>query len=126
MFNNLRIGDKAKRAVSFTPTHPDPAIGRKHGITLSLHGKHSEQYRNAIADMLRRTKKNKDLSTDEAVEESAKLIASCAAGWEGVTGDDGKAKKFNQAELLEILKDDDFRWLRLQCEAFMAADDNFF
>jgi hypothetical protein len=120
MFNKLRIGDNAKQAKKFVPTHPNPEIGNKHGISLSLHGKHSEEYRNAIADMLRRSKDNED-DIDKAMIESAKLIAACCEGYEG-----GDTKKFDRKALEETLQDDDYRWLRLQCERFIQQDSNFF
>ena len=126
MFNKLRIGSQAKSAKKFTPIHPNPEIGKSHGISLLLHGKHSEEYRNAIAAMLRRSKR-RELTTDESIEESAKLIVNCCEGWEGVTEDDSdKLKKFNREELMTLLQEDDFRWMRLQAEQFMNTDDNFF
>jgi hypothetical protein len=120
MFNSLRIGDKAKAANKFTPVHPDRAIGKTHGISLMLHGKHSPEYRNAIADMLRRSKKG-DQSFEDTVEESAKLIGACCESYEG--GDD---KKFDRKALIETIKHEDYRWLRLQAEKFMQDDTNFF
>lgn len=124
MFDKLRIGDSAKESKPFTPVHPNEEIGKKHGISINLYGKHSEKYRNAVATTLRRAKKNP--TTDEMVEQSARLIATCADGWEGVTDDDGKPRKFDRKVLHEMLLDDDFRWLRLQAEQFMQNDDNFF
>ena len=53
-------------------------------------------------------------------------MSRVAMEWVGVTDADGKSKKFNRKELQEMLIDDDFRWLRLQAEQFMADDDNFF
>ena len=125
MFDNLRIGSDAKSTKEFIPVHPNPAIGKKHGISLSLHGKYSEQYLNGTAAMLRRAKRS-GLTTEESIAESAKLIVACCENWAGVTDADGKDKKFNRKELLEMLTDDDFRWLRLQAEQFMSDDDNFF
>ena len=128
MFDKLRIGDSAKSAKTFTPIHPDPTIGKKHGISLQLHGKHSVLYRNAIAAMTRR-RKNRDITIDEAVDESVKLIVACCDGWEGVTEEKGKVTeivKFNRDKLTKVLSDDDFRWMRLQAETFMLQDDNFF
>ena len=75
--------------------------------------------------MLRRAKRA-GLTTEESIAESAKLIVACCEGWAGVTDADGKDKKFNRKELLDMLTDDDFRWLRLQAEQFMSDDDNFF
>lgn len=132
MFDNLRIGKSAKTSKPFTPEHPNPAIGKTHGISLMLHGKHSEEYRNAMAAILRRGKDRKDegMSAEEAVKvstnESAELIAACCDGWEGVTDADKKLKPFNRGELREMLADDDFRWLRLQAEKFIISDTNFF
>ena len=127
MFDQLRIGSEAKKAQKFTPIHPNPEIGKKHGISLLLHGKHSELYRNATADMMRRSRKG-GRTTDGAIEESATLIVTCCAGWKGVTEKDDpkKEKKFNRRELHAMLIDDDFRWLRLQAEQFMQDDDPFF
>lgn len=125
MFDKLRIGSDAKAAKDFTPNHPNAVIGKTHGISLSLHGKHSEQYRNATAALLRRAKRG-TLTPDEAVEESAKLIVACCDGWVGVTDAENKEKKFNRKDLFEMLINDDFRWLRLQAEQFMQEDDNFF
>jgi hypothetical protein len=34
--------------------------------------------------------------------------------------------KFDKDKLTSYLIDDDFRWMRLQAETFMQADDNFF
>lgn len=124
MFEQLRIGESAKSAKKFTPVHPNSAIGKKHGISLMLHGKHSEEYRNAIASMIRRSK-DSEQSVDDSIEESAKLIVACCGGWEGVT-EGSKAVKFSREKLLDILKDDDFRWMRLQAEKFMAQDSHFF
>ncbi len=122
MFNKLRIGDNAKLAKKFVPTHPNPAIGNKHGISLLLHGKHSEEYRNAIADMLRRSKaKDEDNDINDAIVESAKLIAACCESYEG-----GDTEKFDRKALEETLQDDDYRWLRLQAERFIQQDSNFF
>ena len=125
MFDKLRIGSDAKDAKKFTPLHPNPKIGKTHGISLFLHGKYSEQYLEGTAAMLRRAKRTA-LTTEESIQESAKLITACAESWEGVTDADGKTKKFNKAELQTMLADDDFRWLRLQAEQFMSDDDNFF
>ena len=126
MFNKLKIGLKAKAANKFTPIHPDPMIGKKHGISLSLHGKHSEEYRNAIAGTIRRSKK-RELTLEESIEESAKMVAMCCDDWEGVTDEkDGTTVPFDRKKLLEMLNEEDFRWLRLQAENFMAQDDNFF
>jgi hypothetical protein len=124
MFAKLKIGSAAKAANKFTPIHPDPAIGKSHGISLNLHGKHSEEYRNAIASTLRRAKR-RELTVDESIEESVKVIVACCTGWEGVTEDD-KAVKYDGKKLAEYLNDDDYRWMRLQAEQFMAQDDNFF
>lgn len=126
MFDKLRIGDTAKEAKPFTPVHPDPSIGKKHGITIMLHGKHSEVYRNSIAAAIRKGNKGGSKSAEEMVEESARHITACASGWQGVTDAEGKAKKFDRKKLFEILCDDDFRWMRLQAEQFMQQDDNFF
>ena len=120
MFDKIRIGDSAKQAKKFIPIHPDPKIGSKHGISLMLHGKHSEQYRNAIAAMLRRSKKG-EMSVESSMDESAKLIAACCESYDGAD-----SKKFDRSALEETLKDDDYRWFRLQAEAFMQQDDNFF
>lgn len=125
MFDKLKIGSKAKAAQKFTPIHPDLAIGKSHGISLFLHGKHSQEYRNAIAATLRRSKR-RDLTMDESIEESAKVIIACCDGWEGVSGEDKKPAKYEAAKLKVILEDDDYRWMRLQAEQFMAQDDNFF
>lgn len=125
MFNKLKIGSKAKASKKFTPIHPDPAIGKSHGISLSLHGKHSEEYRNAIAATLRRSKR-RELTIDESIEESVKVIVACCDGWDGVTDGDNKPIKYDAAKLSEHLNDDDYRWMRLQAEQFMAQDDNFF
>ena len=128
MFDQLRIGSDAKEAKSFTPTHPNRSIGKTHGISLQLHGKHSEQYANATAAMLRKRARQGSFTTEEAIEESAKLIVACCEGWAGVTekADPKKEKKFNRKELSEMLVDNDFKWLRLQAEQFMQDDDNFF
>lgn len=124
MFSKLKIGTAAKSAKKFTPIHPDPAIGKSHGISLQLHGKHSEEYRNAIAATLRRAKR-RDLTVEESIEESVKVIVSCCDGWDGIT-DDSKPVKYTNDKLTSYLLDDDYRWLRLQAEQFMAQDDNFF
>lgn len=125
MFDKLRVGKSAKEAQKFTPVHPDIDIGRKHGISLMLHGKHSIEYRNAISSYLRRTSK-RELTIDEQLEQSAKLIVKCCEGWEGVTTKEGKPEPYSAKKLMEILMDDDFRWMRLQAEQFQALDDNFF
>ena len=125
MFDTLRIGQKAKESKKFTPVHPDDEIGTKHGVSLMLCGKHSTEYRNAIAKMIKRSK-GKTLGTEESIRESARLIVDCCDGWEGVTDDAGKPAKFDKDKLTAILLDDDFRWMRLQAEAFQQADDNFF
>ena len=114
MFNKLRIGENAKSATKFTPVHPDPVIGTKHGISLMLHGKHSEEYRNAIAAMLRRSK-------EDSIKESATLIGACCESYDGAD-----EKKFDRKALIETLQHDDYRWLRLQAEKFMQEDSNFF
>lgn len=125
MFDSLRIGDSAKSAKKFTPIHPNEDIGTSHGISLLLHGKHSEEYRNAIAKMIRRTKK-KEQSVEESIKESVKLIVACCDGWEGVNDSAGKKEKYDADKLTALMLDDDFRWLRLQAESFMQLDDNFF
>ncbi len=125
MFDKLRIGKSAKQAKKFTPIHPDISIGKKHGISLMLHGKHSIEYRNAIAGYVRRTSK-RELSIDEQLEQSVKLIVSCCTGWEGVTDKSGKLDPYSSDKLFNILIDDDFRWMRIQAELFQTLDDNFF
>ena len=120
MFNKLRIGENAKQANKFVPVHPNPEIGRTHGISLSLHGKHSEEYRNAIAAMLRRQKKGEQ-SMEDSIKESAMLIGACCDNYEGAD-----EKKFDRKALIETLQEDDYRWLRLQAEKFMQEDSNFF
>lgn len=120
MFNKLRIGENAKSAQKFTPVHPNPEIGKNHGITLMLHGKHSEEYRNAIAAMLRRSKKGEQ-SMEDSIKESAMLIGACCESYEGAD-----EKKFDRKALIETLQEDDYRWLRLQAEKFMQEDSNFF
>lgn len=124
MFESLKIGNKAKASNKFTPVHPDPAIGKTHGISLSLHGKHSEEYRNALAAYIRKTKRG-NLTNDEQSEETSRLIVACCDGWEGVT-EEGKDVKFDRKKLFEILCDEDYRWMRAQADTFMAQDDNFF
>lgn len=128
MFDKLRIGSSAKEAKRFTPTHPNREIGKTHGISLLLHGKHSEQYANATAAMLRKRARQGSFTTEEAIEESAKLIVACCDGWEGVTeaADDTKARKYNRKQLSEMLVENDFKWMRLQAEQFMQDDDAFF
>ena len=126
MFDKLRVGTKAKSAQKFTPVHPDPEVGRKHGISLFLYGKHSIEYRNAVAATLRKSQQQ-ELNAEEAVEQSADLIVSCCSGWEGVTdGPDDKAVPYDAEKLRAILLDDDYRWMRLQAEQFMRTDVNFF
>jgi len=125
MFDKLKIGSSAKASQKFTPIHPNPDIGKSHGISLLLHGKHSEEYRNAIAGTIRRSKR-RELTIDESIEESVRVIVSCCTGWEGITDDDGKTVKYDGKKLSDILINDDYRWLRLQAEQFMAQDDNFF
>jgi hypothetical protein len=125
MFDTLRIGQKAKESKKFTPVHPDDEIGTSHGISLMLCGKHSTEYRNTIAKMIKRTK-GKTLNTDESIRESARLIVDCCDDWKGVTDEAGKAVKYDKDKLTAYLIDDDFRWMRLQAETFMQTDDNFF
>ena len=79
MFDQLRIGSDAKDAKEFTPVHPNPAIGKNHGISLLLHGKYSQQYLNGTAAMLRRAKRTA-MTTEESIQESAKLIVTCCDG----------------------------------------------
>lgn len=122
MFDSLRIGSKAKEAQKYVPVHPNPAIGDKHGVHLLLHGKYSEVYRNAMADMLRRTK-GKEQSPEEIARESAIFIADCCAGY--VTPDD-KKPEFSREKLIETLEQEDYRWLRLGAEKFMTSDTPFF
>lgn len=121
----LEIGEDAKSAQKFVPEHPNPAIGTSHGVALFLHGKHSTQYRDAVAATMRRQKKG-ELSLDETIKESARFIATCCEDYEGAVGEDGKPKKFNRKELVETLASEDYRWMRIACERFMAEDDNFF
>lgn len=125
MFDNLRIGSDAKSTKEFTPVHPNPAIGKKHGISLSLHGKHSEQYLNGTTSLLRKAKRG-GMTAEESIAESAKFIVSCCEGWSGVTDKEGKPEKYNRKKLHDMLLENDFRWLRLQAEQFMGDDDNFF
>lgn len=120
MFNTLRIGENAKQANKFVPVHPNPEIGKKHGISLMLHGKHSEEYRNAIAAMLRRQSKSEQ-SLEDGVRESATLIGACCESYDGAD-----EKKFDRKALIETLQEDDYRWLRLQAEKFIQEDSNFF
>lgn len=122
MFNELRIGSKAKEAQEFIPTHPNPSIGKNHGVKLYLHGKHSEVYRNAVADMLRQTK-GKEQNAEDIARASAELIAKCCTGY--VTPDD-KKPEYDREKLVETLADEDYRWLRLDAERFMNNDGNFF
>lgn len=125
MFEKLKIGESFKETRKFTPIHPNPDIGKKHGISLFLYGKHSEQYRNATAVTMRKNKAN--MSLDERVEVSAQQIIACCTGWEGVTEKDEKTEQtYNRGMLLKILTDDDFRWFRLQAEMFQLEDDNYF
>ncbi len=122
---NLEIGDDAKAAQKFVPEHPNPAIGTSHGVALFLYGKHSPQYRDAVAATMRRQKKG-ELSLAETIDESAKFIASCCEDYEGAKDENGKKKKFNRRELADTLASEDYRWMRIACERFMAEDDNFF
>lgn len=123
MFEALKIGDTAKQPQKFVPTHPNPAIGDKHGIALYLHGKHSEEYRNAIAAMLRRQRdKEGEQTPEDAIEESVQLISACCASYDI----DGKPAKFDRDKLMDTLRSDDYRWLRLQAERFMQQDNNYF
>lgn len=123
MFESLKIGDSAKQAQRFVPVHPNPAIGDKHGVALFLHGKHSEVYRNAISDILRRAK-DSERTPEQAIEESVELIVTCCTDYEGATG--SKSKGFDREELRKTLLQDDYRWLRLACERFMQQDENYF
>lgn len=123
MFEVLKIGESAKKPQKFVPKHPNPEIGDKHGIALYLHGKHSEEYRNAIAAMLRRQReKEGEQSPDEAINESVELITACCAGYD--IG--GKPADFDREKLAETLRADDYRWLRIQAERFMQQDDHYF
>lgn len=128
MLDKLRIGAKAKATQPFTPEHPDPAIGTSHGITLHLYGKHSLEYRNAVAENSRKAAaRTRPATIDEAVEASAELVVACCGGWDGVTdAESGKTEKYSPKKLTEILKDDDFRWLRLAAERFIMDEKNFF
>lgn len=126
MFDKLRIGTSAKTAQKFTPVHPNPDIGDTHGISLMIHGKHSDVYRNSMADILRSLKKGEEPTTDQLIDQSAKVVADCCEGWHGVTDNDNKFKKFDRDELYKMLKDTDFTWLRIQAEQFMREDKNFF
>lgn len=122
---DLEIGEDAKKAQRFVPEHPNPLIGTSHGVALFLHGKHSPQYRDAVAATMRRQKKG-DLSLEDTITESARFIATCCEDYEGAKDENGKAKKFNRKELAETLASEDYRWMRVACERFMAEDDNFF
>lgn len=126
MLDNLRIGSEAKKAKEFTPCHPNPKIGKDHGISLMLHGKHSELYRNAIAEFARKTSTGETLSLKEAIKANVTLIVSCCAGWIGVTGDDNKPDKYTPQKLTTTLLDDDFAWLRVEAEKFIRSDVNYF
>ena len=125
MFEQLRIGESAKQAQKFVPNHPNPDIGTKHGIALYLHGKHSEVYRNAIADILRRSK-GKERTTEEAIADSVELIVQCCTDFEGAADEKGKPVKFDRDKLRETLLQDDYRWMRVQADNFMQQDEHFF
>ena len=147
MFDSLRIGNTAREAHKYTPVHPDPSIGTNHGISLLLYGKHSEQFRNASAALMREVnagEKGKERTSEEAAAASARFVVTCCAGWEGATmpAPKTKAKKvkgeknvyegkfvpepYDPAKLEAILKDDDFRWMRVGAERFLQDDRNFF
>lgn len=123
---DLEIGEEAKAAQEFVPEHPNPKIGKSHGVSLFLHGRHSPQYRDAIASTMRRQKKKGELSLEETIAESAKFISKCCDDYKGAKDKDGKPKKFDRKELAETLASEDYRWMRIACEQFMAEDDNFF
>lgn len=117
---NLKLGTSAQTAQKFTPVHPDPAIGSDHKVSLMLYGKHSPQYRDAAAEMMREQKE--DSTIEERAKASAKFVAACCATYvnaEGKRGDD-------KDELEKTLTPEDYRWMRVQADIFMARDNNFF
>lgn len=123
MFEELAIGKSAKLAKKFTPVHPDPKIGKKHGVSLMLYGKHSSEYQNAIAATIR-ARQDGEMTLDEGIEQAAKLIVACCAGWANTKAE--SEIKYDPEKLLEILVSSDYKWMRLQADRFIQQDDNYF
>ena len=123
---DIPIGKQATLAQKFVPVHPDPAIGTNHGVSLMLFGKHSPQYRDAAATMLKSrakmAKDDGDLDVEAAVKLSAEFVADCCSGYE--IG--GKAATYDRDALAETLGLEEYRWLRIQAERYSNQDDNFF
>ena len=136
----LEIGDKATSAQKFIPTHPDPAIGTDHGLSLMLFGMHSATYKDALVKstrsrmkLLKSRAKELDIEVDqaeltlpEAAQFGAIMIADCCVSYTGA-GDQSKlSDKEKKTALSDTLKSEEYSWLRVGCENWQRTNDNFF
>ena len=117
---NLEIGKAAQTAQMFTPTHPDPSIGTGHKVSFMLFGKHSPQYRDAVAALMREQKE--DETQEDRAKASAKFVATCCLSYTDAKG----VKSTDMAELEKTLGSEDYRWMRVQADNFMSRDNSFF
>ncbi len=125
MFKGLEIGKEAVKAQKFVPVHPNPAIGDKHENYLMLFGKYSTVYRDTVGEILRENADNEP-DQNKRIEQSAKLIVACCAGWGGATDEKGKPDRYTPEKLTKMLLNDEFRWIRIQADSYMLSDGGYF
>lgn len=109
-------------------THPVTGEALKHDgkdVIISLYGKDSDIARKAMKQAAQKAlnKRIQRTDIDNAIGNAASLLASCTAGWSGIT-EGGKVVEFSHEAACELYTK--YHWLREQVDEFIGDRANFF
>ena len=83
----------------------NPKTGEQTGASITMLGADSTVYKAKTKEISeRRRLEGKTMTQEQAEEDSREILAACATGWEGITGDDGKELPFNEANIRAALE----------------------
>ncbi len=130
MFDMTKLDLKtaADKGATITLRHPitdEEIMDGKKPVTITVLGADSKVFRDAIREQARKNmsnKKQENLDIDDMILRSAKLLAQCTLGWDGIS--EGKtAVEFSYDNALELyLKYD---WIKTQVDDAIGERANF-